>query len=363
MSTREVDVKIRWTVVPLLLLSLACRRAPAQPGTAAAAPGVQSAPAAQGAPPAQAVPAAQAATPVKPVPATLPDVLARVNGEAVPKADFEQAVRSLEARAGQGVPFEKRNEVYRQVLDQLIGYRLLVQETKTRKLTVTDAEVDTQIAQIRQRFPDEAAFTKALGEQNVTLAKLKQDTRTQMMISKIIEAEVGPTISVTDKDVQTFYDQNKERFNEPEAVQASHILIRFPEKADEAAKKQARARAETVMKQVKAGGNFAALAKEFSQDPGSAANGGDLGFFPKGQMVPAFDATAFSLKPGQISGIVETPFGYHIIKVADHRAARTVPLTEVSQQIRQFLTQQQQQQKAEAFVNQLKAKAKIIILI
>ena len=354
-------MKIRWMLIGLLFMSLGCRNAPAPSGTASAPGGARGA-SAQGGPSAQTAPAAPAAA-VKPVPATLPEVLARVNGEAVPKADFEKAVRNLEARAGQGVPFEKRNEVYRQVLDQLIGYRLLAQESRGRKVTVSDAEIDGQIAQIRQRFPDEAAFSKALADQQVTLETLKQDTRTQMMISKIIEAEVGPTISVTDKDIQAFYDQNRERFNEPEAVHASHILIRFPEKADDAAKKQARARAETVLKQVKAGGDFGALAKEYSQDPGSAANGGDLGFFARGQMVPAFDTTAFGLKPGHTSGVVETPFGYHIIRVAEHRAARVVPLTEVSQQIQQFLTQQQQQQKADAFVNQLKAKARIEILI
>src|SRR4029077_12192443 len=101
--------------------------------------------------------------------------------------------------------------------------------------------------------------------------------------------------------------------------------------ADEAAKKKARADAEAVLKQVKGGGDFAALAKQYSQDPGSAANGGDLNFFPKGQMVPAFETAAFALKPGETSGLVETPFGFHIIKLAERRPARTVPLQEVSQ--------------------------------
>jgi peptidyl-prolyl cis-trans isomerase C len=342
-------------IVGVLLVSFACSKAPAQ-SPAAAQPPAPVAPSAQGQTPAP-PPAA------KPVPATLPDVVARVNGETVSKTEFENAIRTLEARAGQGVPFEKRDEVYRQVLDQLIGYTLLVQETKARKLTVADAEIDAQINQIRQRFPSEDAFTKALAEQKVTLDKLKQDTRTQMLVSKIIETEVAPGVSVTDKDVQTFYDQNQAKFNEPESVRASHILIRFPQNADDAAKKQARAQAEAMLAKLRAGGDFAALAKENSQDPGSAANGGDLGFFAKGQMVPAFDSVAFTLKPGQTSGVVETQFGYHIIKVVDHRPARVVPLAEASNDIRQFLTQQQQQQKAEAFVNQLKAKAKIEVLI
>ncbi len=353
-------MKIRWMLAGLVLMSVACSKSPARPpaATAAATPAAPAAPAAspiagQPVPP----------PPVKPVPATLPDVVARVNGEAVSKAEFENAVRMLESRAGQGVPFEKRDEVYRQVLDQLVGYKLLVQETRVRKLTVADTEVDAQVGQIRQRFPSEEAFTKALAEQKVTLEKLKQDTKTQILITKIIDAEVTPKISVTDKDIDGFYEQNKQRFNEPEAVRASHILIRFPPNADAAAKKQARDKADEILKKLKAGGDFAALAKENSQDQGSAANGGDLGFFPKGQMVPAFDSVAFALKPGQLSGIVETQYGYHIIKAVERRAARLVPLAEVRNEISQFLTQQQQQQKAEAFVNQLKAKAKIEILI
>ncbi len=344
----------------LVLMSVACGKSPAQAPAAAKTP----APAAP-VPAAAAAAAGQPVAPpaVKPVPATLPEVLARVNGEAVSKAEFEAAVRMLESRAGQGIPFEKRDEVYRQVLDQLVGYKLLVQETRARKLAVADAEVDAQIGQIRQRFPSEDAFTKALAEQKVTLEKLKADTKTQMLIAKIIDTEVTPKISVTDKDIDAFYQQNQQRFNQPEAVRASHILIRFPANADAAAKKQARDKADEILKKLKAGGDFAALAKENSQDQGSAATGGDLGFFPQGQMVPAFDSVAFELKPGQMSGVVETQFGYHIIKVVERRPARLVPLAEVRNDISQFLTQQQQQQMAQAFVDQLKAKAKIEILI
>ena len=363
--------KVRWLLAGILLIGLACRQAPKPPAPSIAPGGGQPAASATAASTANSAalspasaPAAQAAAPpAKPVPATLPAVLARVNGEEIAKAEFEKAVRNLEARAGQGVPFDKRDGIYRQVLDQLIGYRLLVQESRARKVAVTDAEVDAQIAQVRGRFPNDAAFTKALADQQTSLETLKLDTRTQMAVSKMLEIEIMPTISVTDKDVQTFYEDNKSRFNEPEAVRASHILIRFPENADDAAKKQAKARAEEVLAKLNAGGDFAALAKEYSQDASSAAKGGDLGFFPRLQTVPEFETVAFSLQPGQTSGLVETKFGYHIIRVAEHRAASLVPLSEASQQIQQLLRQQQQQKGADAFVDRLKAKAKIDILI
>jgi peptidyl-prolyl cis-trans isomerase C len=349
-------------IAGILFVTSACSKAPVQqtgatppaPGTSTAAAAATSAAPGQ---PAAATPA------VKPVPATLPDVVARVNGDPVSKMEFEDAIRSLEAQAGQGVPYDKRNEVYRQVLDQLVGYRLLIQESKARKLVVADLEVDAQIAQMKKQFPNEEAFTKALAEQQLDVDKLRDNVRQQMLVSRFIDVEIGPSIQVTDADIQAFYDQNQEKFNQPETMRASHILIRFPENADTATKSQARTQADAVLAKLKAGGNFAALAKEYSQDAGSAANGGDLGFFAKAQMLPAFADAAFALKSGQMSGLVETQVGYHIIKAAEHRAARVVPLTEASAEIRQFLTQQQQQEKTEAYVNTLKAKAKIQILI
>ena len=118
-----------------------------------------------------------------------------------------------------------------------------------------------------------------------------------------------------------------------------------------------------MLKTVKAGGDFATLARANSTDPGSAQNGGDLGFFPKGQMTPAFEEAAFKLKPGTTSALVETPFGFHIIKVLERRAPRTAPFAEVSGQIKDFLTQGQREQKLEQFVEQVKAKGKIEILV
>jgi parvulin-like peptidyl-prolyl isomerase len=142
-------------------------------------------------------------------------------------------------------------------------------------------------------------------------------------------------------------------------VRASHILLKTEGKDDAAVKKQA----EDLLAQIKKGASFEELAKKNSQDEGSAAKGGDLDFFNKGQMVPEFDKVAFELQPGQMSDLVKSQFGYHIIKVTEQRAASTVPFEQVSGRIKEFLTQQQKQQKVEAFVNSLKQKAKIEVLV
>jgi len=302
-------------------------------------------------------------TPPKPVPAQLPDVLARVNGETVSKSDFDRAVTAVEARAGGPVPPEQRDQVLRGVLDQLVGYKVLAQETKTRKVAVPDAEVDARINQIRGQFPNEEAFTQMLAQRKLTLEQVKSDARQDMAIAKMIEDEIGTKVAVKPEQITDFYAKNPDQFKEVESVRASHILIAVPKGADAATKAQARAKAEGVLKEVKAGKDFAALAKTNSADPGSAANGGDLGFFQQGQMVGPFNDTAFSLKPGTVSGVVETDFGYHIIKVIEKQPGRTVPLEEVKPKIEQFLEGQNREKLTGAFVNGLRTKGKVEVFI
>ena len=165
-------------------------------------------------------------------------------------------------------------------------------------------------------------------------------------------------ITVPEQDIQRSYRQNIEQYSQPEQVRVSHILLNI-EGQDEATVK---ARAEDLLKQIKGGADFATLAKQHSND-GSAANGGDLGFFPRGQMVKAFEDAAFALKAGEVSPIVESEFGYHIIKAGEHRDARTVPIAEVSDRIAQALRQQKQQSLAQEYVQSLKAKGKVEILM
>jgi peptidyl-prolyl cis-trans isomerase C len=184
-----------------------------------------------------------------------------------------------------------------------------------------------------------------------------------MLVERLLETEIGSKITVTPEQVNEFYANNPDQFQQPERVRASHILFGVPEGADEAGRQLARTRAATVLKDLRAGKDFAEAARLHSQDDGSARNGGDLGYFQPGQMVAAFDKAAFSLQPGQMSDLVETEFGVHIIRVADRQAARTLPLDEIRPQLQQFIVEQRRQEQTEAFVNTLKAKSTIEILI
>lgn len=338
------------TMAALLIPAAACRKA--------AEPTPQAAQAAQPA----ATNGSPAPQPAKPMPAQLPDVLARVNGKDVTREEFEHLIKNMEAGQGQQVPAERRDEIYRGALDQLVTYTVLTQELKARSITVPDAEVDEFIRGIRQQFKDDASFKKALADRGTTEQKLRDDARTNMGINKLVEAELATMQPASEAESRDFYAKNPKEFEQPEAIRASHILIRADEKADAAAKQKARAEAEAVLKKAKAGEDFAQLAKQHSAD-GSAQQGGDLDFFPRGQMVPAFEQAAFALQNGQISGIVETQFGFHIIKVTDRRAASVVPFEKVDPQIRQYLTEKNKKTRADSFVEELKKKARIEVLI
>jgi peptidyl-prolyl cis-trans isomerase C len=346
-------------LIVLTCAAAGCRKSPDADATAKPAESAAATAAAPAAAPGTPTPTpAPAPEPAKPVPATIPPIVARVNGEAIPKADFDRLVKQMEMQAGQTVPAERRDEIYRAVLDQIVTYTALVQETRSRGITVSDAEAkqvsDAKIAELRKQIPDQKAFDKALADRNMTLTRLRSDIRNDIAINKMMEAELAAGAAITDAEIRDFYDKNPDEFS---GVRASHILIR-PDGFDDASKKKAKATAEDLLKQARGGADFADLARKHSAD-GSAQQGGDLGFFTKSSMVPAFANAAFSLQPGQLSEVVETQFGFHIIKVAERK---DIPYTEATAKIRDFLSAKRRDERQQAFVAQVKGKSKIEVL-
>ena len=203
------------------------------------------------------------------MPAQLPAVLARVNGEAVTKVDFDRLIKNMEVRANQPVPAERRDAIFRQALEQLVTYAVLSQETRARKVTVSDEEVDGSIKQMQSQFKTADEFKKALDARGMTLDKLKSDTRIDMSINKMVESEVSSQPAPSDAECREFYDKNPDKFKQDESVRASHILFRVDENADAATKKKVMDQAQAVLKEARGGADFAELAKKHSAD-GSA---------------------------------------------------------------------------------------------
>lgn len=349
------------SVIPIVLAALlaGCARS-SSPNEEAAAVASPAAPASGTAAPASATPPP---APVKPVPAEIPNVVARVNGEEINKSDFESAVRSIESREGGPVPPTERDRVFRGVLDELIAYRLLLQESRSRKVAVPDADVDARMREVQKQFPSEQEFKQMLQARNLTPQQIRGEMRNQLVVRRLLESEVNPKIGVSQEEITTFYKRNTKQFEVPERVRASHILIAFPAGADAAAKATAMSTATGVLKKARGGADFAALAREFSQDPSSAASGGDLGFFQQGKMVGPFNDVAFSLMPGQISDVVETEYGYHIIKVSEKQPGRTMSLEEAQPQIDSYLKNINRQKETQAFVRALRSKGKVEVFL
>lgn len=288
------------------------------------------------------------------------DPVVKVNGSAITQGEVDRALKILSAQNQAGVrggPASKQAEDA--VIDQLVSAELLYQAGEKLGVADLDKQVAEKVAQGKAKFPDDAAYEKALKSADLTPKSLEVLVRKDVVINNLVVKEITPKIKVTDEEIKKFYDENKDKlFKRPEQVKASHILCGVDPKATKEDKEKAKEKAEKLLKEVKAGKDFAELAKANSTCP-SKAQGGDLGFFGKGQMVPAFESAAFALKPGEVSNVVETQFGYHIIKVTEKKDAGATGMDEVKDRISDYLKNQKIQKDVIDYIAKLKEKAKI----
>ena len=300
--------------------------------------------------------------PVAPVPDVLPDILAMVNGAPVELAELEVSIRALEAQSSP-MPADQRPHVIRGMLDQLIAYRLLVQEARAQGVTISEDELDAQMDQVRLQLGTADALEQALALQGMAIDEFRADAREQMLIGRYLEGALVTEPAVTEEQIMAFYQQNEATFLRGQQVRASHILVGVPAGTDDAGRAALRTEAQTMLDSLAEGADFAELARTRSDDPGSGAEGGDLGFFEQGQMVPEFDAAAFSLEPGEMSDLVETDFGFHIIRMTERMAPQMMPLNDVRAQILDYLSGQNQQAATQRLVDELRAAGTIEVLI
>jgi peptidyl-prolyl cis-trans isomerase C len=290
--------------------------------------------------------------------------VAVVNGTPITKGEFDRAMegylRQFQKQAGSmhGGVSKANDQMKADVLRQLVDRELLYQESMKQPATDVEEKVQKEFDGYRGRFPSDDAFDQALAAQGLDVATLRDLMGRQVQVRHYLETQVVPGIELEEEGIRKFYDDNLDKFEVPEQVKARHILIRVEAGADEATRTAAREKTAGIYKRCVAGEDFAALAKEFSEDPGSAPNGGDLGFFPKERMVPPFAEAAFALEPGQISEPVETRFGYHIIQTTERKAAGRQEFDEVKEPIANYLRNQALDQAVKARVASLRETAK-----
>ncbi len=289
------------------------------------------------------------------------DKAAVVNGVVITKGEFERELDFFVKRAsqrGQQVPESQMPTMKSNVLESLIDRELLFQESQKKGIQIKAESVTEQLTIVKKRFSDEAEFKKVLAENNLTESKLKTDIKREMAIQQVIEKEVYERVQITDAETKSFYDKNPQQFQQPERVKASHILIKVDAAATDAQKSEARKKIQEVQKKAQEGEDFAALAKTYSEGP-SGPRGGDLGYFRRGQMVKPFEEAAFSMKTNEVSDIVETKFGYHLIKVGDKQPAQKISYDEVKDRLSEHLKKQKMNSETRVYVQTLRDGAKI----
>lgn len=237
------------------------------------------------------------------------DAVAKFNGEAISKDElYSEMVEQY------GVA----------TVDKMIGDKIVAAEAKKQKVIVKDSELNKEVEKLKASYGGEEAFNQALESNNTTLALLKQDLKNYLTIKQLLE----PQIKITDEELKTYFDENKDSFAQSEQIKASHILVADEKTANE------------VKQKLNDGSDFAKLAKEFSTDDSSKDLGGELGYFSKGTMVSEFEDVAFGLAVDQVSKPVKTEYGYHIIKVEAKKKAKEANYNESMAEIKATLLEQ-----------------------
>lgn len=289
------------------------------------------------------------------------DKAAIVNGTVITREEFNREMEPIQQRMqAQGADKDpsKVSEIRKKVLENIIERELLLQESKKSGIKVDDAMLEKRLADIRKQFPSENEFAQMMKQMKLTEAEFKSQLRKQMSIQEFVEKQLVSKIKVTDEETKAYYDANSDKFKQPEQVKASHILMMANAKDDDAKKAEARKKIEDVEKRLKNGEDFAELAKAVSECP-SKEQGGDLGTFSRGQMVKPFEDKAFALKPGEMSGIVETEFGFHIIKVSDKIPEGKKTYESVKDSLSKYMKDQKLQKEITAYLSKVKESAKI----
>ncbi|GBD27157.1 Foldase protein PrsA 2 [bacterium HR30] len=274
-------------------------------------------------------------------------IAARVNGKALPAAKVYQLAEQIAKGAQTTV-----EATWSDALEQAITTEVLVQAATAQGLRVSEREVEEEIKEIRSYGPNHP-MSEWLGKTDP--AEVRRELRQSLLIEKFLDQRIKTR--VTAAQVEQYYQEHAEQFERPPMVRASHILIRIQGGDRDAARR----RAEEILQRVRKGEDFAQLAKQYSQDSYTAPKGGDLEFFPE-RPTPVAQA-AFRLEVGQVSDVIESPYGFHLIKVTDRRPAGRAPLQEVAEEIRSILEDEQREEAEELLIEELRAKAKIEVLM
>jgi peptidyl-prolyl cis-trans isomerase C len=321
-------------------------------------------------------PAARAVSSDKPAEIFPDPVVATGKGFEIKRSQLDEAFLSYNtsvAANGGSIPEDQRSVVRSNLLQHLIITRILTQKATADDKAKTRKLVEDNIAEARKSAPSPEMFDAQIKASGMTLDQVRERACEEQLCRRVLERETTNGIVIPDEAAKKFYDDNPDKFEVPEEVRVSHILISILEPADPLnpraqprplppeKKKEKEKLAKDIKARADKGEDFGKLVKQYSEDPGSKDKGGEY-TFPRKRMVPEFEAAAFSLKTNQISDIVETQFGYHIIKGLEKFPAKHEQFSEVKVRIKDYLLQKEAEKTLPAYLNKIKADASVALV-
>jgi parvulin-like peptidyl-prolyl isomerase len=292
----------------------------------------------------------------------------RVNDETISYQRFQGFY--VEYRNSKGVQVGARGdqlELLKQLRVEAMGLmieqELVKQAAENEGIAGDPAEVDKQIAELRDVFDTDEQFRMKLEADGYTEETYRRHVQRMAAAKVYLDRIRADASDVRDSEVEQFYEENEARLTLPEQVRVRHILLTWKPMGTQDDRAAIREQMEPILERARAGEDFAALAREFSEDSATKGNGGDTGFFYRGTMVPAFEQAAFALQPGEVSDPVDTVFGVHIIKLEERQEARLLPLDEVREQLRDHVREEKMEAAVDAKVDELRAAADVLVLI
>ncbi len=294
----------------------------------------------------------------------LDKVAAKVNSEIITLSAIEERADIL-GQKYVGAPVSiSEQDLLKEALNMIIEEKLQIQEGKKFGFVIDEDAVDAAVEEIKKKNNlADGQLLEMLKREGRTLKSYKNHIRDQIMVSKITRFEIGNRVKVSEKSIIKYYKKNQKEFWEEGKVRARHILfISERGSSDEKSRRSKLRQAKKVLNKIRKGNDFSKLAMKYSEDI-SASSGGDVGFVKRGKMVREFEEVVFSLKPGQISDIVETEYGYHIIKVDEVLPGKTLTLKDVKNRIHKILSMQKQKQVYDDWINELKKSAFIEVTL
>ena len=306
------------------------------------------------------LPATPSPSPITPNGAVVENVIVRVNDQIISRSDYERSEAQLQQEIQQqNLPPAEAEQRQKDMLRDMIDQQLLLSKAKELGLNA-DAEVIRRLDEIRKQnhLDSMEDLEKSARQQGVNFEDFKANIKNGVLTQQVVRDEVGRRLQMTQGQEQAFYDAHKEEFAQPEQVRLSEILVPTPADATEAQVAQAKAKADGIDAKLKAGGDFAQLAKENSGGQ-TAAAGGDLGLFKRGALAKVLEDQTFALKPGQVTAPIRTKQGFVLLKVTDHQDAGVPPLKQVEPQIQEAMYMQQMQPALRAYLTRLREEAYI----